>query len=89
MVVKQGIGTLWRFRVLTESVYGSTSAKGGTLFRENIRFLVGCGSRILFWHDFWCGERLLRLEFPLLYSPSRHKDAWVADCVEPGSRVVV
>lgn len=63
-------------------------SKGWIFFRENIKLLVGCGSKILFWHDHWCGERPLRLEFPLLFSLAQCKDAWVANCVEGGSRVV-
>lgn len=50
---------------------------------------MGCGSRIQFWHDLWCGERQLQLEFPLLYSFARQKDVWVADIMEVGSGVVV
>jgi len=37
------------------------------------------GRALSFWHDLWCGDRLLKLCYPVLYSIARHKDARVAD----------
>ena len=38
-------------------------------------------SRVLFWHDVWCGCRLLKTQFPSLFRMARHKNATVLDVV--------
>jgi hypothetical protein len=44
-----------------------------------LRFEVGEGSHIRFWHDLWCGDRPLKLCYPALYSIARSPNAWVVD----------
>jgi hypothetical protein len=44
-----------------------------------LRFEVGDGSHIRFWHDLWCGDRPLKLCYPALYTIARSLDAWVVD----------
>ena len=44
-----------------------------------MRFEVGDGSRVLFWHDAWCGELPLKIPFPALFSISCAKEAWVGE----------
>jgi hypothetical protein len=39
----------------------------------------GDGYNVRFWHDLWCGDRLLKLCYPILFSIARFKDAWVVD----------
>lgn len=51
---------------------------------SSIQFVVGCGLRVHFWHDHWCGERPLRFGFPLLFSLYRCKKTLVAVCLEGG-----
>jgi hypothetical protein len=40
---------------------------------------VGLGSKILFWHDTWCGNQPLKHSLPSLYRIARYKEAWVED----------
>jgi hypothetical protein len=49
------------------------------VFARNVRFEVGLGSKILFWHDTWCGNQPLKHAFPSLYRIARYKEAWVKD----------
>lgn len=49
---------------------------------------MGHGSRIRFWHDFWCGDRFLKEVFPYVYSVARVKDAFVADNLEISSNTI-
>jgi hypothetical protein len=44
-----------------------------------LRFEVGDGSHIRFWHDLWCEDRLLKLCFPTLYTIPHSPDARVVD----------
>jgi hypothetical protein len=37
------------------------------------------GSKVLFWHDVWCGEIPLKSLFPELFLIARGKDAWVEE----------
>lgn len=39
--------------------------------RQNIRFQVGSGNTIFFWHDVWVGNRPLAVQFPDLYRCQR------------------
>jgi hypothetical protein len=48
-------------------------------FSQHIRYKVGDGSRIRFWHDIWCGALPLRQQFPTLFLLSRDPEAKVAD----------
>lgn len=33
-------------------------------FREGLALVVGDGRQVKFWEDLWCGERVLKLNFP-------------------------
>lgn len=63
--------------------------KGWDSFFEHIRFVLGKGQRIIFWHDKWCGGRILSPSFPLVFSLACCKGAMVAECLEPGSSSLV
>jgi len=52
---------------------------GWDKFTNFVRFEVGDGSHVIFWHDRWCGERSLKQCFPDLFSIVRNKDAMVAE----------
>jgi hypothetical protein len=43
---------------------------------------VGDGSKIIFWHDLWCGDTTLKEAFPALFSIARLTDAVVEDNLE-------
>jgi exonuclease III len=53
--------------------------RGWDMFARNVRFEVGLGSKILFWHDTWCGNQPLKHAYPSLYRIARYKEAWVND----------
>jgi hypothetical protein len=53
--------------------------KGWEKFCNYVRFVVGDGSHISFWHDWWCGERSLKHCYPVLYSIVRNKATMVVD----------
>jgi hypothetical protein len=44
-----------------------------------VRYEIGNGSKVLFWHDVWCGEIPLKTLFPELFLIARGKDAWVEE----------
>ena len=44
---------------------------------------MGCGRRVRFWKDKWCGDEPLCESFPSLFSISLAKDAWVSDVWNP------
>ena len=46
-----------------------------------MHFKVGNGSRILFWHDVWCGMQPLKDHFSDLFRMARRKDATVNQVV--------
>jgi hypothetical protein len=53
--------------------------RGWDKFSNFVRFDMGVGSKVSFWHDHWCGDRPLKLSYPALFSIAWCKDAWVAD----------
>jgi hypothetical protein len=53
--------------------------RGCDTFSMGVRFEVGIGSKVRFWHDVWCSDQLLKLVFPSLFSISRYKEAWVKE----------
>jgi hypothetical protein len=55
---------------------------GWETFSSHTRLVLGDGSWIQFWHDQWCGDMMLKEEFPVLYSIAREKDASVAANVD-------
>jgi hypothetical protein len=44
-----------------------------------VRYVIGNGSKVLFWHDVWCGEIPLKTLFPELFLIASGKDAWVEE----------
>jgi hypothetical protein len=40
---------------------------------------VGVGSKVIFWHDIWCGDTPLKPSYLALFSIAWQKDVWVAD----------
>jgi hypothetical protein len=47
-----------------------------------VRFDIGDGSKVLFWHDVCCGELPLKILFMELYNIAYNKDAWVEENME-------
>jgi hypothetical protein len=54
-------------------------SKGVDNVAKYLRFEVDDGSHIRFWHDLWCGDKPIKLCYPVLYSIARSPDAWVVD----------
>lgn len=52
-----------------------------SLFRQNIRFLLGKGDKTFFWKDLWLGERPLKHCFSIFFRISRNANALVQDFV--------
>ena len=50
---------------------------GWEVFSKNIQFKIGVGYRVKFWIDWWCGDLLLHLAFPVLYNFAANKAAFV------------
>jgi hypothetical protein len=48
-------------------------------FAKHVRYEVGDGSSVLFWHDVWCVEQPLKVSFPKLFTIACGKDACMAD----------
>jgi hypothetical protein len=48
-------------------------------FSKIVRYEMGRGSMVLFWHDLWCGEQPLKFSFPELFIIACFKDTGVAD----------
>jgi hypothetical protein len=40
--------------------------RGWDTFTKSVRFEVGLGSKVLFWHDTWCDNQPLKHAFPCL-----------------------
>ena len=47
------------------------------LLMENIKYQIGTGDKILFWRDWWVGDRTLAAKFPDLFKCALDKDAKV------------
>jgi hypothetical protein len=52
---------------------------GWECFSQFIKFKLGDGSRIKFWHDSWHGDHPLWNRYPVLFRLSRHPETSVAD----------
>jgi hypothetical protein len=53
--------------------------RGWDTFSKGLRFEVGIGSKVRFWHDVWCSDQPLKHVFPSLFSIARYKEAWVKE----------
>jgi hypothetical protein len=51
-------------------------------FSSHIRFEVGNGSKVCFWHDPWYGDMALKVAFSDLFGIVCAKDAFVASHLE-------
>jgi hypothetical protein len=56
--------------------------RGWECFSKFIKFEVGDGSQISFWHDTWCGAQPLKESYPELYRIARNKEAWMSDYMQ-------
>jgi hypothetical protein len=52
---------------------------GWETFSKFVRYGVGDGPKVNFWHDVWCGVQPLKMSYLDLFSITRYKDAWGAD----------
>ena len=48
-------------------------------FSRHVSFVVGNGSRILFWHHKWTGDNSLKSLYPQLFKFSANKEAFVSE----------
>ena len=76
LAVKYGVEMRgWRtmpMRVTHGCSLWKVTIAGWDNFHSYILFDVGNGNKVQFWHDKWCGDRLLKEMFPLLYECSRY-----------------
>jgi hypothetical protein len=56
--------------------------RGWEGFAQHVRYDIGDGTKVLFWHDVWCGESLLKLVHLALFNTTCNKDAWVKEYME-------
>jgi hypothetical protein len=49
---------------------------------QHVQYDIGDGTKVLFWHDVWCGEHPLKLVYPALFNIACNKDAWVKEYME-------
>ena len=56
--------------------FGNILESGCKSFSKFVRFEVGVGSKVSFWHNVWCGDSLLKKSYLDLFT---RKDAWEAD----------
>lgn len=52
-------------------------------FKRGTEFEIGSGSRIRFWKDRWCSDRLLLLESPFLFNLVNNNETTVVACWVP------
>ena len=52
-------------------------------FSRHVSFVVGNGSRILFWHHKWIGDNSLKSLYPQLFVFSANKEAFVFEVLSP------
>jgi hypothetical protein len=54
-------------------------------FSSHTKFEVGDSSKIRFWHDVWCADKVLKATFPDLFNLASCKDASMANHLEVSS----
>jgi hypothetical protein len=62
--------------------------RGWEKFYNFVRFEVGDGSLISFWHDWWCRDNSLKQCSPVLFSIVRNKNVMVDDNFVVHNRVI-
>ena len=58
-------------------------SEGWETFAKHFSFVVGDGSRILFWHDKWIGDVPLKILYPQLFLCSANKEACISEVLSP------
>ena len=58
-------------------------SEGWESFSRHVSFVVGDGSRILFWHDKWTGDNSLKSLHPQLFVCSANKEACISEVLSP------
>ena len=50
---------------------------------SSLAYRVGCGRRVSFWKNKWCGDMPLYESFPSLFAISLVKEDWVSNVWNP------
>ena len=58
-------------------------SEGWEIFSKHLSFVVGDGSRILFWHNKWTGEDSLKTLYPQLFMCSVNKEVYISEVLSP------
>ena len=58
-------------------------SEGWDIFTKHFSFVVGDGSRILFWHDKWTGDVPLKILYPRLFLCSDNKETCISEVLSP------
>ena len=58
-------------------------SEGWESFAKHFSFMVGDGSRILFWHDKWIGDVPLKILYSQLFMCSANKEACIFEVLSP------
>jgi hypothetical protein len=56
--------------------------RGWRKFSSHTRFEVGNGSKVSFWHDLWCGDKVQKEVVPVLYGIACMKNASIVSHLE-------
>ena len=56
---------------------------GWKSFAKHLSFVVGDGSRILFWHDKWTRDVPLKILYPQLFMSSANKENCISEVLSP------
>lgn len=57
-------------------------------FSRFVRFEVGSGAKIKFWHNEWCEDLILKTSLPEMFSISRFKEVSMADHLQFSSNII-
>ena len=58
-------------------------SEGWETFAKHFSFVVGDGSRILFWHDKWTSDVSLKILYSQLFLCSANKEACISEVLRP------
>ena len=56
---------------------------GWEIFSRHVSFVVGDGSRILFWHHKWTGDNSLKSLYPQLFVCLVYKETCISEVLSP------